>query len=64
MNWLQLAYQYVVGGLFFGVSLILCFGRGASIMANRSDSRTLKVCLVGIAGYLLFHVIWIVLSSR
>jgi hypothetical protein len=61
MNWLQLGYQYGVGGLFFAVTLILCF-RGAN-SKNRSDHRARLACVAGLAGYFLFHLTWITLAS-
>ena len=63
MNWLQLVYQYSIGGVFFGVSLWLCFQLGAARMRNPSDRRALWICLIGFVGYLLFHTTWIVLAS-
>ncbi len=61
MNWLQLSYQYLVGGAFFAVTLFLC-ARVAN-MRNRSDRRTVILSFVGLVGYLTFHTLWIVLGS-
>ena len=61
MNWLQLGYQYGVGGLFFVVTLLLCL-RGAT-RGNRSDMRARNFCVAGLIGYFLFHVTWIVLAA-
>ena len=63
MNWLQLAYQYGIGGLFFAISLWLCFRFGAARMGNHSDRRTFRICLLGFVGYLAFHGTWILLAS-
>jgi len=63
MNWGQLVYQYAVGGLFFFVTLYLCFRPGASDTHNPSDKRALIYLLAGFAGYLGMHTLWIILAS-
>ncbi len=63
MNWLQLAYQYIVGGLFFFITLYLCFGPGASSRENPSDRRALFYLLIGYAGYFILHTAWIILAG-
>lgn len=63
MNWLQLSYQYLVGGIFFFVTLFLCFRPGASDTSNPSDKKALFYLLAGFAGYLALHTGWIVLAS-
>ena len=64
MSWPQLAYEYGIGGLFFAVTLALCFRKGGADKKNRSDRRTFRICLAGFAGYLLLHVAWIVAASQ
>ena len=64
MNWLQLAYQYGIGGVFFAVTLALCFQSGASDRRNHSDRNTLWICLFGLIGYFAFHTAWIVIAAR
>lgn len=62
MNWLQLGYQYGVGGLFFTVTLILCSrGQGRK---NGSDRRTRNACIAGIFGYFAFHLLWIFAAGQ
>ena len=61
MNWLQLSYQYLVGGAFFAVTLFLCVR--AANMRNRSDRKTVIVSLVGLVGYFTFHTLWIAFGS-
>ena len=63
MNWTQLIYQYVVGGIFFFVTLYLCFRPGASDMKNPSDKRALIYLLVGFGGYLFAHTAWILFAT-
>ncbi len=63
MNWLQLAYQYGVGGLFFALTLWLCFRLGGADMAVASDRNTFRLCLVGFVGYLAMHTGWILLAG-
>jgi len=63
MNWLQLSYQYIVGGLFFFVTLYLCFRPGASELGNSSDRRALVYLIVGFIGYLAMHTAWVILAS-
>jgi len=64
VNWLQLSYQYAVGGVFFFLTLYLCFRPGASDLRNFSDRRALIALLAGLVGYLAFHTAWIVLASQ
>lgn len=63
MNWPQLIYEYMVGGVFFAVTLWLCFRPGASDRRNPSDRRTLIILLAGFAYYLVATALWIVLAS-
>ena len=63
MNWLQLAYQYIVGGAFFAVTMALCFRKGASDTKNRSDRITLWISLFGLLGYFVFHAVWITIAE-
>jgi hypothetical protein len=63
MNWPQLAYEYIVGGIFFAVTLYLCFRPGAGDMKNPSDRKTLIYLLVGFAYYLLAMTAWILLAT-
>jgi hypothetical protein len=63
MNWLQLAYEYILGGLFFFVTLRLCFGPGAASLRSAADRRTLAWLLAGLAGYLVLHLVWIVAAG-
>lgn len=60
----QIAYQYGVGGVFFAVTLYLCFRPGASDLKSPTDRKTLWLLLVGFVGYFLFHLGWIVLAHR
>jgi hypothetical protein len=62
MIWPQLTYQYVVGGVFFFVTLYLCFRPGGDEVANPSDRRALVYLLAGFAGYLVMHLGWILLA--
>ncbi len=62
-NWPQLIYQYTLGGLFFFVTLALCFRSGASDLKVISDRRSLIYVVLGLVGYLTFHITWIVLAS-
>ena len=63
MNWPQLAYQYHVGGLFFFITLYLCLRPGASDLKNPSDRRAFIYLLIGFAGYLCAHTIWILIAT-
>lgn len=63
MNWPQVIYQYTVGGIFFFVTLYLCFHLGAADLKNSSDRRALIILVIGFFGYLAMHVTWIVLAS-
>jgi hypothetical protein len=62
-NWPQFAYQYIVGGIFFFVTLYLCFRPGASDPENPSDRRALKYLLVGFVGYALVHAAWVLFAT-
>ncbi|MBN1947951.1 MAG: hypothetical protein JW797_19950 [Bradymonadales bacterium] len=63
MNWVQLAYQYGLGGLFFFVTLALCFQSGAGDRANPSDKKALVYLLGGLLLFFLSHLVWILLAS-
>jgi hypothetical protein len=63
MNWLQLSYQYLVGGAFFFITLYLCFRPGAGDLKIGSDRRALRYLLIGFAGYLAMHTFWIIFAS-
>jgi hypothetical protein len=63
-NWLQLAYQYLIGGFFFTVTTYLCFKLGAGNLKNSSDRKVLIYLVFGFVGYLAMHTIWIILASR
>lgn len=62
MNWLQLVYQYGIGGLFFTVTLLLCYRQGAS-RENASDRKTLWICIAGFVGYLVANTAWILAAQ-
>jgi hypothetical protein len=62
MNWLQLAYEYGVGGLFFFITMYLCFREGGSSLDHPVERRTFWILLFGFIGYLGVHVIWIFLA--
>jgi len=63
MNWAQLAYQYAIGGIFFLVTLYLCFRPGASDVNNPSDRRALRFLIIGFIGYLAMHTAWILIAT-
>ncbi|NLH16328.1 MAG: hypothetical protein GX455_07105 [Phycisphaerae bacterium] len=63
MNWLQVIYQYTMGGIFFVVTLSLCLYFRAADLKNRSDKKAVIYLILGFFGYLIFHVVWIVLAS-
>ena len=63
MNWLQLGYQYGIGGLFLAVTLALCFQKGGAELENRADRRAFWTAIAGFFGYLAFHAGWILLAS-
>jgi hypothetical protein len=63
MNWLQLAYQYGVGGLFFAFTLLLCLGPGRGNLRNPSDRNAFIALLAGLLGYLALTATWILLAS-
>lgn len=63
MNWLQLIYEYTVGGVFFFVTLYLCLRPGASDLKNPSDRRAVIYLVGGFAGYLGVITAWILIAS-
>ena len=62
MNWAQLSYQYIVGGIFFFVTVYLCFRPGGNTLKNPSDRRSFIYLMIGFFGYLAFHTVWIILA--
>ena len=63
MNWAQLGYQYGVGGLFFLVTLALCFQPGASKWSNSADRKSFLLSVIGLTGYFLVTLLWIVAAE-
>ena len=59
MNGLQFAYQYLVGGAFFVVTLTLCARRTDGAGLPPSDRRALRIVLAGMAAVLAGHAAWI-----
>ena len=62
-NWVQIAYQYGVGGIFFGLTLWLCFYQGGSKISNPEDRKSLIILLGGYFGYLIFNLGWAYLAQ-
>jgi len=63
MNGPQLIYQYTAGGLFFFITLYLCFRPGANDLDDVSDRRALIYLILGFAGYFIMHSLWIILAT-
>jgi hypothetical protein len=63
MNWLQLIYEYIAGGLFFFITLYLCLATGATRLKNASDRKAVYYLLIGLAGYFFAMLGWILLAS-
>jgi len=63
MNWVQLAYQYGIGGAFFLITLFLCTRPGTADWNTPSDRRSIVWLIAGLVGYFIMHVIWILLAS-
>ena len=61
-NWLQIAYQYGLGGIFFAVTLYLSFLEKGASLDNPEDRWMLRILLAGFCGYLAMHVIWAYLA--
>ncbi len=61
-NWLQIAYQYLVGGAFFALTLWLCFHQGGAELSHPQDKKMLKILLGGYLGYLSVHILWAYLA--
>jgi len=57
-NWLQIAYQYGIGGIFFAVTAWLCFQQGGARLSSKQDRRLLKILLGGYFVYLIFNILW------
>jgi hypothetical protein len=64
MNWLQLAYQYTIGGLLFATTMIGCLRLGAIDRRVPSDRWIVRILVLGFVGYFAFHLSWIMLASR
>jgi len=61
-NWIQIAYQYGIGGVFFAITLWLCFHQGGATLNHSQDRRMLKILLGGYFGYLVFNILWAYLA--
>ncbi len=54
--WAPLAYQYSVGGLLFGLGLVVALRSGACDLRRRADRFWLVVVLLGLAAYFAVHL--------
>ncbi len=61
-NWWQILYQYGLGGVFFVVTLVLCFAERGSSLDHPEDRWMLRLLIGGYFGYLAFHVLWAYLA--
>ncbi len=61
-NWLQIGYQYILGGLFFAITLYLAFKEKGSSLENPEDRWMLRILIGGYFGYLAMHVAWAYLA--
>lgn len=63
-QWLNYAYHYGVGGLFFGGTIAIMLRRGALRMDRPIDRRLVVMLTFGLALFMLTHGAWIALASR
>ena len=64
MTWLQLAYQYLVGGAFFLTTMLLCFQSDAGPQPlSKTDRATVRYLVIGFFAYLLVNIAWIILAA-
>lgn len=59
MNWVQLAYQYGIGGAFFFVTMYFCTRLGSADWKNPSDRRSIILLLAAFFGFFLATTGWI-----
>ncbi len=64
MTWFEYGYQYIVGGLFFFITMWLCFRPGGADIKHPADRRSMIFLLVGFVGYIVVHGVWIYLAGR
>ncbi len=57
--WLPWMYQYGVGGLLTGATLILSLKTGALDLDRKGDKRLMRFLLLGYFGFCALHAIWI-----
>ena len=62
-NLWQWLYQYVAGGIFFMVTLWLCFHLGGAEADHPEDRKTRLILILGLIGFACFHGLWILLAS-
>jgi hypothetical protein len=63
-NLWQWVYEYTVGGVFFFITLWLCFRLGGAEADHPADRRTRLILILGLIGYFCGHGLWIYLASR
>jgi len=63
LNGWQWLYQYSIGGLFFFLTLWLCFRLGGAEADHPADRRTRRILILGLIGYAGGHGLWILLAS-
>jgi len=57
--WICWAYQYGVGGLLFGASVLLALRAGALRLRHVPDRRLLFALAAALAGAMALHAAWI-----
>ncbi len=63
MTWFEFFYQYIIGGAFMLITILVCFKPGGADIRHPSDRKTLKICVFGFVGYCAAHALWIVLAG-
>lgn len=57
--WLPYLYQYLVGGGFFLLAIIVAVRKGALDLSSAADRRVLRMLLLGLALYATLHGGWL-----
>ena len=63
-TWLQWLYQYGIGGLFFGATLVVALHSGAVRWSRGRDRRLVLALIAALFAFMSVHAAWIVLAAR
>jgi len=62
-HWAPFLFQYILGGIFFALSLMITFCSGDMKIQPKENKKFLYILVAGFALYASGHALWIFLAS-